>query len=67
VRENPLDQLRLLDARNHLQAPPQRTHCSISMPNTRLRRRAQFIRTSFGSGGSEVTARLPAPAPFLLA
>jgi hypothetical protein len=24
--------------------PPQRAHCSISIPNTRLRRRAQFMR-----------------------
>jgi MacB-like protein len=32
--------------------PPQRTHCSISMPNTRFKRRAQFSATCFGIGRS---------------
>lgn len=30
--------------------PPQRTHCSISIPNTRSRRRAQLMRMAFGAG-----------------
>ena len=43
--------------------PPQRTHCAISIPNTRFRRRAQFIRTSSGAGRSGGAARFCAPAP----
>lgn len=34
-----------------LSAPPQRTQVSISIPNTRLSRRAQFIATCRGVGG----------------
>jgi hypothetical protein len=30
--------------------PPQRAHCSISIPNTRFKRRAQFSRMFFGVG-----------------
>jgi hypothetical protein len=30
--------------------PPQRAHRSISIPNTRFKRRAQFIRVASGAG-----------------
>jgi hypothetical protein len=43
--------------------PPQRAHCSISIPNTRFSRRAQFRRRSFGVGDSGATARLRALGP----
>jgi hypothetical protein len=42
--------------------PPQCTHCSISMPNTRFRRRAQFMRMSRGVGRSWVVAAFAPPA-----
>ena len=35
-----------------LSRPPQRAQVSISMPNTRFRRRAQFIATWRGVGNS---------------
>ena len=34
-----------------MSVPPQRAHLSISMPNTRFRRRAQLIATCRGVGG----------------
>ena len=43
--------------------PPQRTHCSISTPNTRCKRRAQFRRMPLGVGRSRVVARSRAPGP----
>jgi len=46
-----------------LRRPPQRTHCSISIPNTRFRRRAQFMRTCLGCPRSGGVARLCAPGP----
>ena len=42
---------------------PQRAHCSISMPNTRLRRRAQFSPTCFRVGHSGVRLCTFAPRP----
>jgi hypothetical protein len=38
--------------------PSQRAHCSISIPNTRFRRRAQFMRMALGVGGSAAAALL---------
>ncbi len=46
-----------------LSRPPQRAHCSISMPNTRLSRAAQVIVTCRGVGRSGTAARLRAPGP----
>jgi hypothetical protein len=47
-----------------LSRPPQRAHCSISIPNTRFSRRAQFNATYFGVGpsGSRLGAFDPRPA-----
>jgi hypothetical protein len=45
--------------------PPQRAHCSISIPNTRFKRRAQFSRLSLGVGCSGTASRrfwAPLPA-----
>jgi hypothetical protein len=39
--------------------PPQRTHCSISIPNTRFRRRAQLSRMSFGVGYDKIVSNDP--------
>jgi hypothetical protein len=49
--------------------PPQRTHCSISIPNTRFSRRAQFRDTCFGVGrsGSRLGAFDPRPAGVIAA
>jgi len=45
--------------------PPQRAQCSISIPNTRFKRRAQFSRISFGVGDSAgATAHFDDPGPF---
>ncbi len=52
VRQDLRDDLRLLDAGNDLERPPQRAQLSISMPKTRLSRRAQLIATCLGVGGS---------------
>ena len=46
-----------------LSRPPQRTHCSISMPNTRFSRRAHVMATCFGVGRSHAPARRRAPDP----
>jgi hypothetical protein len=43
--------------------PPQRTHCSISMPNTRFKRRAQVSRIASGAGRCAAAARVRAPVP----
>jgi len=59
VRVNPLDELRFFNARDDLQRPPQRTHCSIS--NTplvhasrfRLRRRGTLARSGSSSRWSD--------------
>ena len=48
--------------------PPQRAHCSISMPNTRLSRRAQFNATCFGIDRSgSLRAFDPRPAGVIAA
>jgi hypothetical protein len=49
--------------------PPQRAHCSISIPNTRLGRRAQFSVTCFGvsRSGSRLGAFDPCPAGVIAA
>ncbi len=51
MRQDLRNDLRLLDAGNDSQLPPQRAQPSISMPKTRLSRRAQFIATWRGVGG----------------
>jgi hypothetical protein len=56
VRENLHDCLQLLDAGDDLGFPPQPTQASISMPNTRLSRRAQLIATCRGVGGLATSA-----------
>ena len=43
--------------------PPQRTHCSISILNTRFSRRAQVMATCRGVEFSAVPARRCAPGP----
>jgi hypothetical protein len=43
--------------------PPQRAHCSISIPNTRFRRCAQFSATCFGVAISGVQLRAFDPRP----
>jgi hypothetical protein len=44
-------------------APPQRTHCSISMPNMRLNRRAHVMATCLDVGRSGAIARMRAKNP----
>ena len=51
VRQDLRDDLRLLDAGNDRERPPQRAQLSIAMPKTRLSRRAQLIATGLGVGG----------------
>jgi hypothetical protein len=46
-----------------LSRPPQRAHCSISTPNTRFKRRAQFSATCFGVARSGVRLRAFDPRP----
>lgn len=46
-----------------LKRPPQRSPCSISIPSTRFRRRAQFSATCFGDGRSDVRLRASDPRP----
>ena len=50
-----------------LSVPPQRAQLSISMPNTRFRRRAQLIATGRGGGGlagsQDGACRFGAPIP----
>lgn len=51
MRENLLDQLRILEARDYLQ-PSAAAHALLDLdPKTRLKRRAQFMRMSLGVGG----------------
>ncbi len=67
VRKDLGNNRRLLDAGDDLQLPPQRAQPSISMPNTRFRRRAQFIATWRGVGGMPdsppVAGCIGAPVP----
>jgi hypothetical protein len=46
-----------------LKRPPQRAHCSISIPNARFKRRAQFMRTSWEVGAAPTAARCLTPVP----
>jgi hypothetical protein len=46
-----------------LSPPPQLTHCSISIPNTRCRRRVHVMATCFGVGRSGAVMRLRAENP----